>query len=286
MTTLKVGGVPEYFNLPIHLAKEKGLFEAMGIDLVWQDITQGTGRMAQLLADGALDMAIMLTEGAAKTIAQGNPSKIIHTYVESPLIWGIHTASNTDIMDLEQLGHATFAISRYGSGSHLMAILLAESRGLSIDTLNFQVVDNLEGARQTLPDHPSMVFLWEKYTTKFLVDTGHFRRIGEWPTPWPCFVVVASDKVLGNHGQMIKQFLDILLEQVKQSLSDSSLKDTIAQRYQLNPEDVQGFLPNTLWNTEIALPTATVSRVLETFDDLDMLDRGDLARKVVADLSH
>ena len=35
MTTIRLGGVPEHFNLPIHLAIEKGKFEEKGINLEW-----------------------------------------------------------------------------------------------------------------------------------------------------------------------------------------------------------------------------------------------------------
>ncbi|MEP3090154.1 MAG: ABC transporter substrate-binding protein, partial [Nonlabens ulvanivorans] len=42
MTTIKIGGVPEHFNLPWHFAIEDGAFEKEGIDLQWQDVPEGT----------------------------------------------------------------------------------------------------------------------------------------------------------------------------------------------------------------------------------------------------
>ena len=37
---IRLGGVPEHFNLPIHLAKERGVFSSRGVDLEWTDFVQ------------------------------------------------------------------------------------------------------------------------------------------------------------------------------------------------------------------------------------------------------
>ena len=115
MKKIRIGGVPEYFNLPILLAKEQGKFAEKGIDLIWQEVPEGTGKMVQSLADDSLDLVVALTEGMTKSIAQGNPSKIIHAYVQSPLIWGIHAAHHAAAEKTEDLRGKAFAISRYGS---------------------------------------------------------------------------------------------------------------------------------------------------------------------------
>lgn len=118
---IKVGGVPEHFNLPWHLAIENGVFDSVGIQVEWQDMHGGTGEMCQKLKDGSLDIAILLTEGIVKDIVLGNPSLIVQKFVKSPLIWGVHTrASRTDV-NLSNWDELKFAISRFGSGSHLMA---------------------------------------------------------------------------------------------------------------------------------------------------------------------
>ena len=96
MTTIKIAGVPEHFNLPWHLSIENGDFEKENIDLKWTDVPEGTGKMCQMLREGETDIAVILTEGIVKDIVAGNPSKIVQVYVESPLIWGIHVASNSD----------------------------------------------------------------------------------------------------------------------------------------------------------------------------------------------
>jgi len=124
MKTIKIAGVPEHFNLPWHMCIENGEFEEVGIDLQWTDIPEGTGKICQMLRDKETDIAVILTEGMVKDIISGNESKIIQVYVKSPLIWGIHVAANSNFKTLEDLKDKKAAISRFGSGSHLMSFVM------------------------------------------------------------------------------------------------------------------------------------------------------------------
>ena len=128
MKTIKIAGVPEHFNLPWHLCIDTGEFEEVGIDLQWTDVPEGTGKMCQLLRDNETDIAVILTEGIVKDIVGGNPSSIVQTYVESPLIWGIHVAAESQYQTLADLENTKVAISRYGSGSRLMAYVNAQNQ--------------------------------------------------------------------------------------------------------------------------------------------------------------
>ena len=129
MKKVRIIGVPEHFNLPWHLAIEEGAFEEKGIDLQWTDIPEGTGRMCQMLKDGETDLAIILTEGLVKSITEGNDAKIVQEFIATPLQWGIHVASKSDYKNLDDLRGAKAAISRFGSGSHLMAYVNAQKQG-------------------------------------------------------------------------------------------------------------------------------------------------------------
>ena len=78
---LRVGGVPEHFNLPWRLAIEEGKFKAADIELHWSDMTGGTGQMIKGLQAGSLDIAVLLTEGITRAILKGLDAKIIAVYV-------------------------------------------------------------------------------------------------------------------------------------------------------------------------------------------------------------
>jgi len=159
MEKVKIIGVPEHFNLPWHLALEDNAFADRGIDLVWEDVPEGTGKMCQLLESGGADMGIILTEGIIRSISHGNPCKIVQEYIASPLLWGIHVAAGTDRHSLESLEGDRVAISRMGSGSHLMAFIHAQQRGWDPGKLEFDTVDDLEGAVRHLGSGADAYFM-------------------------------------------------------------------------------------------------------------------------------
>ncbi len=57
MKTIKVGGVPEHFNLPWHLCIEEKLFEDKDLNVIWKDFPGGTGEMNKALRSGEIDVA-------------------------------------------------------------------------------------------------------------------------------------------------------------------------------------------------------------------------------------
>lgn len=268
---IKVGGVPEYFNLPFRLAIENGDFEKVGLDVEWTDYLQGTGKLAADLASGSLDLAVLLTEGAIKAIYEGNPSKIIKTHVNSPLIWGIFVPAGSAAGSIAKALHGVIAISRYGSGSHLMAIHLALQMSIPVDSLNFLVVDDLNGAREAFKNGKADVFFWEKYTTKPFVDSSEFDCIGEHPTPWPAFVIVASDRMITQHNDQVQDFLRVVNQSVKDTRRQANLPAMISRRYGLKNDDLPALLTDLKWSTESDLPDAFEEEILMTFQTANIL---------------
>jgi sulfonate transport system substrate-binding protein len=250
MITIRLGGVPEHFNLPIHLAKQSGKFEEAGIDLIWTDFPGGTGAMCSALKEDHIDCAILLTEGITADIVKGSPLKILKVYVESSLIWGIHVSATSPYIHLDQLEGKRYAISRQGSGSHLMSYVDADQRGWQISESQMVVVGNLEGARTILSEGKADIFLWEKYMTKPLVDSGEFRRLGERLTPWPCFVFAASENFLEKHGSILNIFFKIVNKSVEAFMQNPDAPDMVSERYSLKKEDSKVWFESTKWNTE------------------------------------
>jgi sulfonate transport system substrate-binding protein len=247
MTKIKLGGVPEYFNLPIYNAIEKKLFDSTGLDVEWQDIKEGTGAMVKYLEEGRLDMAIVLTEGAVKSIIEGANMAIVKPYVQSPLVWGVHVPAASAIQSWDDLPDKRIAISRKNSGSHLMAFLLAEQKGWEINDQNFVIVDNLDGARASFKKEESNIFLWEKYTTQPFVDNGDFRRIGEIPTPWPCFMIVANRTFAQENKSEIDQVIGVINQNVSLFQEDKDLSEIIAERFGLAKTKTDQIIKELAW---------------------------------------
>lgn len=264
MKTFSIGGVPEHFNLPWHLAIEKGSFQKHDIELQWEDQNEGTGAMCTALRDGSLDIAIVLTEGIIKDISYGNPTSIIKIYVKSPLLWGIHVAGSSKYQTVNDLENTVAAISRYGSGSHLMAIVNAYTNGFDPDALKFEVVDTLHGAIDALTDGAADYFMWEHFTTKPIVDTGVFRRVGNIESPWPCFVIAVRNEVLEKEPEAIKTIVNIINDQVdffKNSKNKPELLKLISDRYNLEFKDVEKWFGLTKWSTKKQISKKLISSI-------------------------
>jgi sulfonate transport system substrate-binding protein len=283
MLKVRIAGVPEHFNLPWHMAIEEAAFEDRGIDLEWIDVPEGTGKMCNMLREQQTDMAIILTEGIVRDIVAGNPSKIIQVYVQSPLIWGIHVAGESSFKALEDIKKGKAAISRFGSGSHLMAYVNASQHKWNLDDLKFEVVNNIQGAVEALGNGKADYFLWERFTTKPLVDKGVFRRIGDCPTPWPCFVIAATDKFLADHSKVAKHILQVINQYTVEFKKIPSIDRTIANQYEQKLEDVKTWLSLTKWGQE-QLTEEVFNIVQDQLKALELLSKKEDFRKVVMDL--
>ena len=118
--------------------------------------------MTQSLKNNKIDLAVVLTEGIVKSISDGNQFKIIQTFVKSPLIWGIHVSSKSSFNKINQLKKTKAAISRIGSGSHLMTYVNAQKQGWDISKdLSFEIVKDLSGGIKALANDTADYFLWE-----------------------------------------------------------------------------------------------------------------------------
>ncbi len=261
MIDLKVGGVPEHFNYPWYITLKNKEYNKFDLNLRWRDFYGGTGQMCKALRNGSVDIAIVLTEGIIKDIADGNPSKIVQTFVKSPLVWGIHVDAKSSFNTINDLQNATIAISRYGSGSHLMAIVNAHNQGWDINKLKFKVVKDLKGGIQALANGDAHYFMWEHFTTKPLVDNGTFRRIGDCPTPWPCFVIAIRDEILEKYPKEIKQVLSVINTTTKTFKEIEGIDKILAKRYEQKLEDIQDWLKITEWNEGKAITSNLITRI-------------------------
>ena len=244
---IRIGGVPEHFNLPIHLANESDAFKSRGIEIEWTDFGGGTGQMTKALREGEVDVCVLLTEGIITDIINGNPSKIISEYVTTPLTWGIHTGFNNSLDLYKDIFSKKYAISRFGSGSHLMAIVDANSKGENIDPNQFHVIKNIDGALESLEKLDTDVFYWEKYTTKPYVDSNQLKRIGEFKTPWPCFVVAATDNILAEQPENVIRLLRAIHDACDAFMQNDQAIELVSQRYGLQMNDVERWYHSTEW---------------------------------------
>lgn len=236
---LRIGMVHEHFTLPWHLALEAG---AIDVEVVEQP--GGTGQMREGIETGELDLALMLTEGAIAAMSNGLPAVATRVYQASPLYWGIH-AAGTDHRQLDDFDDdVRFAISRFGSGSHLMAFVLAEQQGWRLSTESFVPAGGLAGAREVLAQGTADLFLWDRYMTSPLVESGEFEFVSEQPTPWPALLIVAHHDVLRGRSHDIEDILDAVDGHATAFLERDDRIDLVVGRYGISPAQAGAWFEN------------------------------------------
>lgn len=259
---LRLGGVPEHFNYPWHLALDSE--ELSGLPATWEDQFGGTGEMVAKLGDGELDLVSILTEGTVSALATGLPATILQVYVSSPLRWGIYVPAASSFEQEASLAGARIAISRYGSGSHLIAYIQAQANGWSIDPDQFVVVGGLDGAVESFAAGTTDLFLWDQYMTRPLVDAGQFRQLGVQETPWPSFVVAARTEVLAARTTEVGRVVDAVVAQATALHDRPGVVDELAERYGLTPDTVSAWLATTTFAPRSAFDPEIARSVADT----------------------
>lgn len=272
MKTIRITGVPEHFNLPWKKIIKEQPFSSRGILLHWTDESRGSGQMNKALRADETDLAILLTESFLKDVAAGNPARMIGFHVKSPLIWGIHLAAKSEIDELNEIQNPVFLVSRMGSGSHLMAYVLAQKERWKAADLSFKVIGNLAGALSAMDARIPELFLWEKYTTKPWVDSGELKRIGEVASPWPCFVTVATQKAMLEFGELLVELRDMVYQTAHEMQQDIATASEISIQYRLEMEDVQRWLSQTQWETTHNIDRQTLSEAMQKMTELGILE--------------
>ncbi len=278
-----VGGVPEHFNIPWYRAGERDVFAPEDLDYQWKSYPGGTGAMLADLDSGELDMAVLLTEGVAAHIAAGGDAAILGTYVDSPLIWGVHILDDSPFTSVDDLQGRIFGISRPRSGSHLMSFVMARQQGWSpTEDINLAMVRNLDGAREAMAAGEADAFLWEKYTTKPLVDSGEWRRIGEVKTPWAPFVMATRR----GFAEDRRADIELVVDRV-QSLTEEVATDEegtvfdVHTRFGQRRDDVREWLAQTNWSCELSVDLEDLQVVIDTLREVGVIDEPLLPESLV-----
>ena len=247
---LRIGGVPEHFNYLFKLAEKNGLYKKQGVDVEFVVKKCGTGQMIQSLKEKDVDLVVALTEGLVSDIARRESDiRILGTYVNSPLCWAVSTGTESNIKNIDDLRDKTFGISRYGSGSHLMAHVMAmQNKWEILTSKQFQVCGDFKSLRDSvnhcIGSPETDAFLWETFTTKPFHDSGEVRRVGDISTPWPCFMIAGLKSTLDESGEMlaaVKAALASINEAASLFREDESktIVSTIAEEYGMQLEDAQ-----------------------------------------------
>ena len=276
---VRIGGVPEHFNYPLHMVHELKLDRKHGVQLEFVECNCGTGQMISNLKDNKVDLIVALTEGLVCDIAKGSDLRILGTYVSTPLCWAISgkgrlasgSASRLDESvdvpaDISDLKGKTFGISRYGSGSHLMAYVLATQRGWNPQKdINFRVEGKFKQLRDSVNAGNTSAFMWESFTTKPFHDNGECTRLGDISTPWPCFMVAGLNTVITSKLHSIRSALAAVREAagIFHNEAASTMPMTISRRYNLQHSDAKAWYSSVKISAHRFVSEAALESALE-----------------------
>ena len=215
LPVLRLLGVPEHFNLPWTNAVQARAFEAAGVRVQFSPVPGGSGAMIAGLLSGDADVAIALTEGIVAAVLNqvNSPASEPRTptlayvgeAVASPLRWMVATGASRGLRGLGDVraaaeareaegldGTIRVSVSRLGSGSHIMACLLAAREGWPTSRLSFVVHKDFRSMRRGVDEGTADVFMWEWYMTKPYVASGELVALDFLDSPWACFGLVTT----------------------------------------------------------------------------------------------
>ncbi|GAB5356492.1 hypothetical protein AAMO2058_000294500 [Amorphochlora amoebiformis] len=273
MASIKIGGVPEHFNYIFTLAEERGLYKKYGVKVEFVIQKCGTGAMIAALKKKEQDIVVALTEGLVADIATGGSLVLLGTYVSSPLCWAISTgAKNEKIQSVDDLKGATIAISRYGSGSHLMATVMAAQMGWEAKDLKFKVIGNFKKLRDSVNSGEADAFMWETFTTKPYHDSKEIKRIGEIYTPWPCFMLAARADVAKEKREAISKVLAAIEEAAAIFHSEEEkMIGIISKKYSLQPQDAKAWYSTVKINPKSTVSLRALQLAVDSLSDAGVL---------------
>lgn len=276
MSRLVVAYIPEHFSTPMFLAEKEGYFQAEGLEVEFFPVIEGSGRLIKLLNEGAVDIAVGLTEAFVADISKGNKLySVVGTYVESPLCWAISTGKNRhELTKASDLAGKRIGVSRIGSGSYVMSFVLGlQNKFPSPYFSNFQVVHNFQNLRDSVNlkykneegvQVDSEAFMWEHFTLKKFYDSGEIKRIGEIYTPWPSWVVSANQQVYDTKRDQLSGFLRAVKRGVAYFLQNpEEAVEHISTHLSYSPEDAREWLKTVKFNEQIGVSPIDWKTVVE-----------------------
>jgi len=270
---MRVGGVKEPFNLPWIKAFEADAFRHLDLEVSFTYFDGGTGELIGALEDKTIDLATVLTEGAVTAIANGSACRLHSAFTTTPLRWGVHVKAGAKQDKVSELKGKKFAISRFGSGSELMAYVLADEQGWNLKDNQFVVVGGVDGAVEALPKGKAHIFLWERFVTAPLVKKGIFKRVGELPTPWPAFYTAGGPGMVEHNREFIDEVVDIVLGFAAQLKADTDGTITeIVDRYGMGRRDARTWLKGVEWPDTVMVDDDVLFTTMQKMVDLGRIE--------------
>jgi len=206
---IKIGWVYAMANAPIIIAKEKGYFKDIGVDVEIISFTSGP-IVHQALAAGELDMAYIGSPPVYHWFSRGLESRILAkvNYGQASVI----VRKDSGIDDMQGLKGKKMAGVRKGSGMDVLlrGYVLGESSKLAPDK-DVQIVPMPSGNMGPSVEAKVVdgAFIWEPFTSQFELkgESKVIFDMNKAVPKYPWYVVMAMPDALKNKKQEITKVL-------------------------------------------------------------------------------
>ncbi|TIB74095.1 hypothetical protein E3Q23_02767 [Wallemia mellicola] len=263
--------VKTHFQSPLLQLAEKD----NGKSFVLVPCPSGTGQIINAFKNDEIDVSLALTESLLAGIAKGATEfKFVGTYIESPLNWAVITGANAPYTSIKDLEGTTIGISRKGSGSEVMANVMALQKEWK-NPPKFLINDNFAKLRQSVNDGSTSCFMWEWFTTLPYVKTGEVKFIGNQLTPWPSWSIVAKPSL---DRSLVAQFVDNLDQAVRafdESRTSGEAVDYVAETFNYDKQDVQEWIKGVTYSKSHlrVVKKSVVESTLDTLVDAKVIEK-------------
>src|SRR5690606_3895402 len=93
------------------------------------------------------------------------------------------------------------------------------------------------------------------------------------PTPWPCFVMVASANALEKYPKQLKTLRDLVYEKSSSLSKDIDFPRQLSVSYDISESDLKEWLTQTKWATHGQIPIETLNQTMETLKALQLISK-------------
>ena len=98
------------------------------------------------------------------------------------------------------------------------------------------------------------------------------KRIGEVPSPWPCFSIIASDKALKEFDTWIFKLRDLVYQESQYlKANPSQTISEISEKYSLKKEDVTLWFSQTDWAVTKEVSSDDLIKAMKKMLDLGII---------------
>lgn len=200
--------------------------------------------------------------------------KFVGTYIESPLNWAVITGVNAPYTSIKDLEGTTIGISRKGSGSEVMANVMALQKEWKSPP-KFLINDNFAKLRQSVNDGSTSCFMWEWFTTLPYVKTGEVKFIGNQLTPWPSWSIVAKPSLDHNVVAQFVNNLDQAVRAFDESRTSGEAVDYVAKTFNYDKQDVQEWIKGVTYSKSHlrVVKKSVVESTLDTLVDAKVIEK-------------